>query len=210
MRIGLEALFALAWAALAYAVARTYGFEKGGRAAAAAAVAAALVAAGLVLRHHGTAAVPAAVAVADGALAAPHDVACRPAPSRAAAAARGSLDSFGNDDVAAANVTAGGSVHQADVLEVRGWAADGGAPVPVDAVCAAVDGRIVVQQARYGLARPDVASVMGSSALSASGYVDRFSAHDLAPGAHVVSVFGLRRGQLESIPGGSRRFVVVR
>ncbi len=210
MRTGLEGLFALAWAALAYAAVRAYAGPAGEARARAAGAAAGVLVAALLLVHHRAAPMAAALApvAGDGVPAAPHDVTCRPAPLRATAAARGALDSVHNDDVADSTIVEGATVRRGDVLEVRGWAADGGPLEPFDAVCAAVDGRVIAQRARYGLSRPDVASAMGSAALGASGYADQFAARDLAPGAHTLTVLGLRRGAVERIDG-SRRFFVV-
>jgi hypothetical protein len=210
MRTGLEGLFALAWAALAYAAVRAYaGPASEARARVVGAVAGVLVA-GLLLLHYRAAPVAAALAAIAGnsVPATPHDVRCRPALLRATAAGRGALDSVRNDDVADSTIAEGATVRRGDVLEVRGWAADGGALEPVDAACVTIDGHIVAQRARYGLPRPDVASAMGGAALGSSGYADQFAARDLAPGAHTLTVLGLRRGAVERIDG-SRRFVVV-
>ena len=79
------------------------------------------------------------------------------------------------------------TIPQSGTLYVNGWAADQEDKAPVAKVQVKIDGT-VVGNATLGQARPDVASALGSSAYTNSGWTFSYNIGSMAPGTHTVTV----------------------
>jgi hypothetical protein len=70
-------------------------------------------------------------------------------------------------------------------ITIHGWALDSRTNAPGRQLLLSIDGSRPVPVTTYGAARPDVAAVIGPSALN-SGFAAVIPAHRLRPGKHVV------------------------
>jgi len=67
-------------------------------------------------------------------------------------------------------------------ISVSGWAVDSGSATPAAAVRIDIEGKLY--QVRYGISRPDVASVLKVPAYNPSGYEAIIPASDIGTGLH--------------------------
>lgn len=90
----------------------------------------------------------------------------------------------------------GGNVPRDAHLEVSGWAADPVAsmPFPAEGLVAIVDGRSIVKNisVTYGLARPDVARMLGGDCGMHTGYSIDINMADVQPGSHALVLGAVR------------------
>jgi hypothetical protein len=94
---------------------------------------------------------------------------------------------FGSLEEAVDNITSSNGVPQSDSLLVSGWVADLANGVPLSTLQVYLDNTLLPPPA-LGLARPDIASAIGSSAYANSGYRLLYPAAAISPGAHAVTV----------------------
>jgi hypothetical protein len=189
LRLALDALFILAWAATAFAGGFAYAPAAARVRIARLAAAAAAVAAALVLLPAHRAAPPAADAYEDaGNSVASAAADCASARTAASGAARGALDVIRSDELGAPVVRDGARIPVDEGLALTGWAVGPAGGATARAACILVDGRIVRQTARYGGIRRDVAAALGTPAATASGYAIDLAAGTLRPGPHVLRI----------------------
>ena len=90
--------------------------------------------------------------------------------------------------------------------EARGWLVDAGSCAPALGVRIRVDGRTVAT-ARYGMARPDVARVLGVAGYARSGFSARWSDTSLARGPHTLRLEAMLVPRRIVDPGFALHFV---